>query len=73
MCEYCKDYNQKCLSERNDKMSRKGDFYSGITTYIEENKLQIQAVADVYEPNFTEKSIEINYCPMCGRELGGNK
>lgn len=69
MCEYCKDYNQKCLSERNDKMSRKGDFYSGIQTYIEENKLQINAVADVYEPNFTEKSIKINYCPMCGRRL----
>lgn len=67
-CEYCK--GDKGLIEReHGNMSLKGDFYAGIDAYIDEGILSVDSVADVYEPNFTEVEIKINFCPMCGEKL----
>ena len=70
MCDYCKD-NGRLLIHGRSNYSIKGDFYPGIDIGIDpgDNTLFVESVADVYEPNFTEESIKINYCPMCGREL----
>lgn len=66
-CVYCN--GERALLERIDKLSTKGDFYPGITVDIDENMLCIDSVADVYEPNYLEAEIKINFCPMCGRDL----
>lgn len=68
-CKYCCDGVVEPLLDNRTELSRKGDFYPGIDVYIEGDKLEIEAVADVYEPGYEEATIEIKYCPMCGRRL----
>ena len=67
-CKYCNNTGEMLFDTRT-KLSSKGDFYPGIEVYVEDNKLEIAAVPDVYEPGYEEATIEINYCPMCGRSL----
>ena len=69
-CSFCEG-DENLLSSR-IHLSTKGDFYPGIDVYIAEKELCITAVANVYEPNFMEESIEICFCPMCGKKLGGD-
>lgn len=66
-CDFCK--GDKLLMSRNEHLSYKGDFYAGIEACIDGDILSIDAVADTYEPNFTEEEIKINFCPMCGQKL----
>lgn len=66
-CDYCR-YDVPILDTGID-LSRKGDFYPGITVGIEDGKLWVISTADTYEPSYQEESVKINFCPMCGREL----
>ncbi len=66
-CDYCN--GTKSLIERDQAFSTHGDFYVGIGASIEDATLYIESVADVYEPNWTETDVKINYCPMCGSKL----
>lgn len=74
-CRYCKGYdeysfpNRKDLMSFDEKLSLKGDFWPGIKLTIEGDVLRAQAVADVYEPSYIERTTKINFCPMCGRKL----
>lgn len=65
-CEYCEE--NKYIYDGME-LSTKDDGYCGIDAYMNNNKLNIDASADTYEPNYIEAEIEINYCPMCGRKL----
>lgn len=67
MCKYCS--GEKSLRCTRGRLSSKGDFAPGIEVFVERGMLYITAVADVYEPNYMEEEIEINYCPKCGRDL----
>ena len=66
-CDYCK--GMKCLITRSEHLSLKQDAYTGIEVCVDGNELDIDCVADTYEPNFTEIQIPINFCPMCGERL----
>lgn len=66
-CEFCN--GNKSLIDTNTRLSRKGDFYPGVDVCIECNVLYVAAIADVYEPNYTEAEVKINFCPMCGEKL----
>ena len=71
-CDFCKDEyceDRRDLMSFDKKLSHKGDFSPGIQICINGDILSAMAIADVYEPNFTEKEIKINFCPMCGRKL----
>ena len=63
----------KHLHKINNKISSKGDFYPGIIAFVENNRLEIEAIPDTYENAYLEASVEINYCPMCGRKLEEEK
>lgn len=65
-CEYCE--GNKFIYD-SMKLGTKNDSYCGIDVYINNNKLNIDASTDTYEPNYIEVEVEINYCPMCGRKL----
>lgn len=67
MCNYCS--GEVPLCETSEKLSSKGDFYPGISAEIDGKTLCIIATADVYEPNYLDADISINYCPICGRKL----
>ena len=69
MCEYCREYDVVDLIDTMVKLSRKRDFYPGIRAYVDRNTIEICSISDTYEPNFNEASIEINFCPKCGRDL----
>lgn len=66
-CGYCR--GTKAIVSDIDKFSKKGDFYPGIIISIYEGMLCAEAVADVYEPNYTDTQVPIKYCPMCGESL----
>lgn len=79
MCEFCEEhvlkeegcgYGIKPLSERCESEYNR-DYYTGISTYIDKDRLKIFAVVDGENVKClsAEKSIKINYCPMCGRKL----
>lgn len=70
MCKYCEreSYEEKYIYD-DRKWSRKTHSDFGIRVYIENNKLNIGASADTYEPGYVECEIDINYCPMCGKNL----
>lgn len=66
-CEYCE--NGKELVSLSEHLSFKRDMYPGISACVDDGKLTMAAIADVYEPNYTEAEVKINFCPMCGEEL----
>lgn len=66
-CKYCT--GDKALLERPKNLSYKGDFYPGMDVSIDGRELFIFAVPDTYEPEVLEKTIEIAFCPMCGKKL----
>lgn len=73
-CKYCdwwcKEHDHEDLINTRTKLSKKGEWYPGITATINElGYLTIEAVADTYEPGYLDHVIEINFCPMCGREF----
>ena len=65
-CEYCK--GSKFIQEGKET-GIKANGYVGLDVWLDYNKLNIDGSVDVYEPNYIEIEIEINYCPMCGRKL----
>lgn len=67
-CRYCRG-EVYLTDSRSGRYSNKGEFTHGIRVDICDGELGIEAVADTYEPNYQEESIEINYCPMCGEKL----
>lgn len=70
MCEYCE--SSKAISER-DKLASNDSTWIGIGVYIGENILSIDACTDYHGvTGYIEKTITINFCPMCGRKLSGN-
>lgn len=79
MCKYC-DYLKYGEDDDSDSYictrDLKGEVYEGMEMMIDGgNKLVIFVVAPImcgYTKAYAhyEKSIEINYCPMCGRKLG---
>lgn len=74
MCEYCDEniYPKKYLIERNTYSSHT-DSYIGVGVAINGNILEIEAVGEVGYPSkdttYVEDNKEINYCPMCGKNL----
>ena len=67
MCEYCE--KRKILKSNNFCGSAKmiisvSSTGSILDIYGDENKFHI--FKRIYRPRF-----DVNYCPMCGRELGG--
>ena len=66
-CEYCR--GTRCLICNRDRLSKKGDFYPGISAELKDDQLWIEAVSDTYEPSYQDALIKINFCPMCGDEL----
>jgi hypothetical protein len=72
MCKYCDgSYDVEPLLDTRTEYSSKRDFYPGVTVWIDrdEHTLNVDSVADVYEPNYIEESVKINFCPMCGEKL----
>lgn len=68
-CEYCRDKLTKEILHDRTCVSLKGAKFPGIEVFIDEDELTVIAVADTYEPNYQEVVVQINFCPMCGREL----
>jgi hypothetical protein len=66
-CEYCR--GTKYLIEREQILSRRGNFYPGIDVGIYGNVLFVEGSADTYEPNYIGEGIKINFCPMCGEKI----
>lgn len=75
MCKYCNPWPAEPLFDNRDRLSRKKDAYPGIEVEIEalSGKMYIGACPDTYEPGWLEATIDINYCPMCGRDLREDK
>ena len=71
MCKYCEGWPTEHLYNTRTDVGKKSGGYPGLEVYIDipSNVMWIGGHADVYEPNFIEAEIEINYCPMCGRKL----
>ena len=69
MCKYCE--SNKPISER--ELAKDRLTYEGIEMDIFGNELQIYAVGEYQKGTHIyghyEKTIIINYCPMCGRKL----
>ena len=80
MCEFCEmKFNErnlvfevKELSERKESKYNKG-CYTGIQAHVNivDSTLNIFACLDNehIKPLGMTKTVKINYCPMCGREL----
>ena len=76
MCKYCEySYDEgmdvTSLIDTRTEYSSKGDFYPGVTVWIDpdDHTLNVDAVGDTYEPNYIAASVKINFCPMCGEKL----
>lgn len=70
VCNYCQHgYQNDYLINTATEMSKKSDFYPGISAGIEDSNLWVISTADTYEPSYQEVSVPIKFCPMCGREL----
>lgn len=81
MCKYCEEhliekYNEygiENLSERTESKNNSG-VYTGIQTFIDtdENAFSIVVCLDnkYIKPIIDYKYIPINFCPICGRNLG---
>ena len=71
MCNYCSIYPNNDLFNNRDKLGKKSSGYPGIEVTIDpvRSTLYIGGCADVYEPSWIEAEFEINFCPMCGRDL----
>ena len=74
-CKYCAEWPNVDIFNNRDKLSLKKDGYPGIEVNIDpfESKIWIGACADTYEPGWVEAEFEINFCPMCGKDLKGVK
>ena len=78
MCKYC-DVPDEDDDYYICKRELVGNTYEGIEMMIDgENKLVVFVVAPImcgYTKSYAhyEKTIEINYCPMCGRKLDENE
>ena len=76
MCEYCnKRINNKpiqCIDKDIDKstLTLTQDNYFGYTIFAEIDNL---ADDNSNMPDVVDQFFKINYCPMCGRQLRGNK
>ena len=68
VCNYCMGERAPILDTVGG-LSKKGQFYPGITVGVEDGELWVVSVADTYEPSYQEESVKIKFCPMCGREL----
>ena len=72
MCEHCEE--GKSLIERNT-YGHSSDGYVGIDMWIGENRIEVDAIGEVGYPSkdstYVEGRTVINYCPICGRKLGG--
>lgn len=69
-CEYCKAGSRYSpLIDTMERISSKGDFFPGILAGMSDGELWFQSVADTHEPSFQEASVDISFCPMCGRRL----
>lgn len=77
MCEYCEKKRQLPIKFENAICERKEEFV--LLQRIEGEKIFISAnlgfINTKEKPDYksTLSSIRINYCPMCGRKLGGNR
>lgn len=70
MCKFCEPYyGQDKILFNNRVLSNKTQAYVGVQACVDDNELNILAVADTYEPGVVEAKIKINYCPMCGTKL----
>ena len=69
VCDYCNPDIELPLIETATKLSKKGDFYPGITVGVYNDELWVVAEADTYEPGCLEADVKIKFCPMCGRKL----
>lgn len=68
-CKYCTGVIEVILDTRR-KFSRKNPLLiPGIEVYVEDGMLTITAVCDTHEHNYQEESIDINFCPMCGKSF----
>ena len=86
VCKYCEEhvlernladpseYGTEALCLREESKNNYG-YYTGIEVRIEGNKLAMFAVVDGKNIKCIceEKRIKINFCPMCGRKLEGDK
>ena len=72
VCKYCIDEGGEFvfIIDTRTEMSFKHGGYPGISAYIHNGRLEVEAAGDTYEPSFEEASVKINYCPICGRKLG---
>lgn len=63
MCEYCGSNEFTALNDTVD--------YSGLEIAINNSMLRVRNYnfKDIFE---TQDVVNINYCPICGRKLGGN-
>lgn len=68
-CEYCQ--GEKSLSER--EIEPYSDIYTGFGVDISGENLLIESCTAVGRPSrdytFSDKEIEIKFCPMCGRKI----
>lgn len=68
-CKYCTGDSVELIDTRT-KLSLKTEMtIPGVEVFIDGGELTVYAVADIYEPNYQEESVPINFCPMCGRKL----
>lgn len=58
----------------NLSLGEKGSRVKGIYVSLNSNqKLSVIATCDTQEPSLEVETIQINYCPMCGRKLNDAK
>ena len=65
MCKYCEPESEESISEMDVDCGALGSFI--VYTYIDHNRAFTTELYNGNKP--VKKSVEINYCPMCGREL----
>ena len=66
-CEYCKG-DKNIIDDIVDNINNRG-ICEGIVMNIYSGKLNIYVATNTYDLSLKGESIEINYCPFCGRKL----
>ena len=64
MCIYCNSF----VSAHIVSAEQGEDWSPGVSAYVMGGALHVEVDADSYY----EYEAPINYCPMCGRDLGGD-
>ena len=75
MCEYCKNDGYYKRNKSLISKTLKNDVDIDFSIDVKDEKIVASIEnfkMEIYEDNWVITTKKINYCPMCGRQLGGN-